>query len=197
MNHAKGAGASGDEAQGREVAETPEVPEVLQTERLRLRWFHPSDAPWILALLNSPGWLSQIGDRGVHDLARAAEWIDERLIGNYHRQGHGFWAVEERGTGTPVGMCGLVHRPGLPDVDLGYAFLPQAWGRGLAREAARACLAHGHQVLGLRRILAITLPGNVASQAVLAAIGMQPAGEVCLPGDSRVQRLFESLHPGR
>lgn len=191
MNHAP-AGAPPSE-----VPEAHPVREVLSTGRLRLRWFQPSDAPWVLALLNSPGWLNHIGDRGVHDLARAAEWIDERLIGNYHRQGHGFWAVAERSTGAPVGMCGLVHRPGLPDVDLGYAFLPEAWGRGLAREAARACLTHGHEVLGLRRILAITRPGNAASLAVLAAIGMQPAGEVCLPGETRVQRLFESLHPGR
>ena len=169
--------------------------EVLHTERLRLRCFTQADAPWVLRLLNSPGWLTQIGDRGVRDLAQAVEWIDERLIGNYHRQGHGFWAVQARSDGQPLGMCGLVHRPGLPEVDLGYAFLPEAWGQGLAREAARACLVHGHQVLGLRRILAITRPTNTASLAVLAAIGMQPAGEVCLPGDTRVQRVFESLHP--
>ena len=165
---------------------------VLCTPRLQLRLFTVEDAPWILRLLNSPGWLSQIGDRGIATLPQAGDWIDQRLIGNYHRQGHGFWAVERRSDGLPLGMCGLVHRPGLPEVDLGYALLPEAWGQGHAREAAAACLDHGHQVLALPRILAITRPGNRPSIDVLLAIGMQAAGEVTLPGDTQVQRLFVS-----
>ena len=123
------------------------------------------------------------------------DWIEQRLIGNYHRQGHGFWAAECLDSGQPIGMSGLVHRPGLPAVDVGYALLPAWWGRGLAREAAGACLAHGHEVLGLPRILAITARHNQASMRVLAAIGMRDEGDWLMPGETEACRLFASGAP--
>ena len=169
--------------------------EILRTQRLRLRLFKPADAPWLLALLNSPGWLENIGDRGVRTEAQAVDWIEQRLIGNYYRQGHGFWAAECLDSGQPIGMSGLVHRPGLPQVDVGYALLPAWWGRGLAREAAGACLAHGHEVLGLPRILAITARHNQASMRVLTAIGMRDEGDWLMPGETEACRLFASGAP--
>ena len=83
---------------------------VLQTDRLRLRWFTLADAAFLLDLLNQPSWLAHIGDRGVRTLAEAEAWINDRLIANYHAQGFGFWAVERRADGVLVGMCGLIKR---------------------------------------------------------------------------------------
>lgn len=169
--------------------------EILRTSRLRLRHFVVDDAPWVLTLLNTPGWITHIGDRGVRTADQAVEWVENRLIGNYQRQGHGFWAVERLADGAVLGMCGLVHRPGLPQVDVGYALLPEFWGQGYAQEAASACLAHGHQVLRLPRILAITAPGNAASARVLAAIGMRDEGLWQMPGEPAPCRLFASGAP--
>lgn len=163
---------------------------VLETERLRLRWFATTDAAFILALLNEPSWIANIGERNVHSLAEAEAWIGERLIGGYHRQGFGFWAVERLSDGELVGMAGLVKRDSLPEVDVGYAFLPAFWGQGYAREAAAACLHHAHTVIGLRRVLAITGPDNKASARVLEAIGMRYLETRVLDGETRQTALF-------
>lgn len=163
---------------------------VLYTERLELRWFSSDDAAFVLQLLNEPSWLQHIGDRQVRTLDQAQDWLQTRLVSGYWRQGMGFWGVCLRGQPQAVGLCGLIHRDTLPDVDVGYAFLPAFWGQGYAQEAARACLAYGHRVLGLQRILAITGPDNQASQNVLRRLGMQLEQRCTLPGETRETLVF-------
>src|SRR5690349_13660700 len=114
---------------------------VLQTPRLVLRWFREADAPMVVELLNGADWLRFIGDRGVRTRDHAVAFVTGRLVPSYWTQGFGLWAMELRATHECVGMCGLVQREFLPDPDLGYALLPAHRGRGLAREAAAACLA--------------------------------------------------------
>jgi len=163
---------------------------VLETERLRLRWYAEADAPFILKLLNEPSWIANIGQRNVQTLDDARTWIRERLIGNYERQGFGFWAVERREDSALIGMCGLVKRDTLPHVDIGYAFLPAFWGHGYAREAAAACLDYARNTLGLRRVLAITGPDNASSARVLEAIGLTYEDTRVLEGEERLTRVF-------
>ena len=69
-------------------------------------------------------------------------------------------------------MCGLLKRDILPDVDVGYAFLPQFWGQGFAYEAAAATLRHGAQKFGLTRVVAVVSEGNAGSIRVLEKLGM-------------------------
>jgi RimJ/RimL family protein N-acetyltransferase len=92
--------------------------------------------------------------------------------------------VQHRVTGNPMGMCGLIRRDTLPEVDLGYAFVPEFWGLGYAREAAQACLAWGRDILQLRGLLAIVSPGNAASIRLLEALAFRCTGAMSLgPGD--------------
>lgn len=163
---------------------------VVETERLQLRQFDTGDAGFILDLLNDPGWLRHIGDRGVRSLDDARQWIESRLIDGYQRQGFGFWAVHRRGETGLLGLCGLIKRDTLPEVDVGYAFLPQHRGQGYAREATRACLLHGHQACGLRRILAITSPENIPSQRVLDAVGMKLVDRRVLTGEAHATWVY-------
>jgi len=163
---------------------------ILQTERLALRWFTEHDADFILALLNDAGWLQHIGDRGVRTADDARAWIATRLVDGYWRQGFGFWAVERRATGELLGLCGLIHRDTLPEVDVGYAFMPAHRGHGYAREATAACLDYARDALGLRRVLAITSPANRASQRVLEAAGMQLQERRALPGETRETLVY-------
>lgn len=166
---------------------------VLSTARLRLRLFTPEDASFVVALLNSPGWLRYIGDRHVHTDAEASDWLALRIISHYAARGYGFWAVEPLQGGACMGLCGLIWRNGLDAPDLGYALLPAHEGQGYAREAAAACLRHGHSVLKMQRILAITDPHNERSARVLLDVGMQETGTVRLPGGTEDLRLFASL----
>ncbi len=165
---------------------------ILQTPRLRLRWFAPDDADFIRRMLNDPGWLANIGDRGVRTRKQAAYWIQSRLVATYGRLGFGFWAVDRSCDGETIGMCGLILRDTLPEVDVGYALMPRFRGHGYAREAAAACLRYGHEVLGLAEIWGITNPDNAASGAVLRQIGLRDDGVRRLPGDEREARVFRA-----
>lgn len=155
---------------------------ILETERLMLREAELSDARFMLELLNSPGFLENIGDRGVRDEAGAAAFIESRLRASYREHGFGLWIVVQKAGRKPVGLAGLVRRDGLDMPDVGYAFIPAAWGQGYAQEAAAAVLAQARTAFGLPRLAAITKPDNYASMAVLKKIGFTQHGLIQLPG---------------
>jgi RimJ/RimL family protein N-acetyltransferase len=165
---------------------------ILQTPRLRLRWFTQGDAVFMRRLLNDPGWIANIGDRGVHTRKQAAHWIQSRHVATYGRLGFGFWAVERLADNALIGMCGLIQRDTLPEVDLGYALLPRFRGQGYAREAAAACLRYAHEVLGLAEVWGITSPDNSGSAAVLQQIGLRDDGIRRLAGDERETWVFRA-----
>jgi [ribosomal protein S5]-alanine N-acetyltransferase len=144
---------------------------ILETPRLTMREATADDAAFILDLLNAPGFIQGIGDRGVRTLDQARDYIETRMVGSYRDHGFGMWVVTAKGEGEPAGLCGLVRRDVLPHVDLGYAFLERWWGRGYAQEAAAAVLAHAHAVLGLTTVAAIVNPDNAASRRVLEKTG--------------------------
>jgi RimJ/RimL family protein N-acetyltransferase len=145
---------------------------VLKTGRLGLRQLGLSDDGFILELLNEGAFLRFIGDKGVRTLDAAREYILKGPIDSYLRHGFGLYAVCLR-DGTPIGICGLVKREGLADVDVGFAFLSRHCSKGYAVESAAAVLAHARQVLRLQRIVAITTPENRGSIAVLERIGLR------------------------
>ena len=155
---------------------------VLETDRLVLREVTEADAPFMLELLNSRGFIEGIADRGVRTLDDASAYIAERVVASYRDHGFGMWAVTPRGEAAPVGLAGLVRRDVLPHVDVGYAFLERAWGRGYAQEAAAAVLTYARGTLGLPTIVAITNPDNHASQNVLRKIGLRFVETIDLPG---------------
>ena len=130
-----------------------------------------------------PSWLENIGDRGIRTEADALAFIRDTLTPHHAEHGFGFWVVERKEDGVAVGMCGLISRPELDGPDLGYAFLPQFWGQGYAREAARATAAWARDELGLDRLFAIVTPGNAPSVRVLEAVGMHYVETQTLPGD--------------
>jgi RimJ/RimL family protein N-acetyltransferase/protein tyrosine phosphatase (PTP) superfamily phosphohydrolase (DUF442 family) len=151
-----------------------------ETDRLRLRRLDEADAPFILRLVNEPSWLRFIGDRGVRSLDDARQYIiggPQRLYATY---GFGLFLVERREDGTPLGLCGLIKRDTLPDVDIGFAFLPEFWCQGYAREAAAATLRYARERHRLPRVVAITSLDNMASGRVLETIGMRYEGNLQL-----------------
>lgn len=131
-----------------------------------------ADAPFILRLVNEPSWIRFIGDKGVRNLEDARRYLREGPLDMYARCGFGLYLVTRKGDGTALGMCGLIKRDALPDVDIGFAFVPESWGNGYAVEAASRVLAHGRDDFGLRRIVAITSLDNTASIRVLERVGM-------------------------
>jgi RimJ/RimL family protein N-acetyltransferase len=105
-------------------------------------------------------------------------------------RGFSTWLVERRGDGAPLGICGLIKRDSLPEVDIGYAFRPAHWGQGYALEAAAAVLAHARDTLGLPALLGITAPANVASIALLSKIGLRFKRRLVLPPRHSPSNLY-------
>ena len=145
---------------------------VLQTERLNLRRMSLDDAEFIVELLNDSSFLRFIGDKGVRTTEDARQYMLTGPMDSYERHGFGLWLVELKGSRTPIGICGLLKRDTLSDVDIGFALLPQYRSKGYAFESAAAVMSYGKNVLGLRRIVAITDEDNVGSIRVLERIGM-------------------------
>ena len=143
----------------------------LQTDRLQLRQLEQSDAGFILRLVNEPSWLRFIGDRNVHSVADAQTYLREGPQRMYEQFGFGLWLVERRADGVPMGMCGLIKRETLDDIDIGFALLPEFWRCGYAFEAAAATLRHARKALGLARVVAITSQDNDASGSLLEKLG--------------------------
>ena len=151
---------------------------ILETERLVVRHVTVDDAEFILGLLNEPSWLRFIGDKGVRTIEDARGYILNGPIESYGRFGFGLYMTQQKSDGACVGLCGLLKRDALPDVDIGFALLPAYRGKGYALEAAAAVMEHGRTAHGLRRIVAITNPDNERSIQLLAKLGMRQDGTV-------------------
>ena len=144
---------------------------VVETERLVLRELAESDDAFVLELVNEPDWIRFIGDKKVRTLEDARKYLREGPIASYRKNGFGLWAVETKGDRKTAGICGLIRRPELEDVDLGFAFLARARGQGYARESAAAVVDLARSKFGLERLLAITVPENARSIRVLEQVG--------------------------
>ncbi|MCR9288440.1 MAG: GNAT family N-acetyltransferase [Bacteroidetes bacterium] len=144
---------------------------IIETNRLIITEFQNKDAAFVLTLLNTPTWLKYIGDRGVKTLEDAEKYIDQKLIKSYQDFGYGMYLVQLKDE-TPIGMCGLVNRPTLEDVDIGFAMLPAYAGKGFGYESAKAVLDFSKTQLKIPRIVGITVPDNTDSIKLLEKIGL-------------------------
>ncbi|MDQ2920333.1 MAG: GNAT family N-acetyltransferase [Acidobacteriota bacterium] len=165
---------------------------VIETERLALRKLSADDAEFILELLNQPSFVKNIGDKGVRTRADAVRYIQNGPVASYERFGFGLYLVELKGSGGPIGICGLLKRESLQDVDVGFAFLPKFWSKGYAVESASAVMKHGRNVLGIGRIVAITAPDNSGSIKVLEKIGLKFERMIRLSDRESEIKLFVS-----
>jgi RimJ/RimL family protein N-acetyltransferase len=162
---------------------------VIQTPRVDLRELDLDDAGYILELLNEPGFVRFIGDKGVRTLSDARDYLLQGPMDSYARNGFGLYAACLH-DGTPIGMCGLVKREGLDDPDIGFAFLSHYWSKGYAVESAGAVLAYAVEALRLKRVVAITSSDNWASIAVLEKIGFKFERMIRLVDHSPELKLF-------
>jgi RimJ/RimL family protein N-acetyltransferase len=173
---------------------------VLETARLSLRRLSAEDAGFIAKLLNDPSFLRSIGDRGVRTTAHARQYIKDGPVAMYRRFGFGLFLVELKDGRVPIGICGLLKRDALEDVDVGFAFLPQYWRRGYALESASAVLEYGRRTHHLTRVAAITSPDNEASISLLDKLGFRFERTVRLPDDGAELRLYatgDARKPGQ
>lgn len=162
----------------------------IETERLILRPLTEGDAGFIFELVNDPSFIQNIGDRNVRTLEDAKRYITNGPVASYARNGFGLYLVELKDTGQPIGMCGLIRRNMLNDVDIGYAYLPRYWSKGYAIEAALAMKQYAREVIGLKRMVAVVDPQNTGSIRLLEKLGMTFDRMVKLAEDDIELKLF-------
>lgn len=165
----------------------------IETPRLFLREFLVEDAPLIYELNRDPA-VTRFTLDPMSSLQQAEEVLQTVIIPQYRDNGFGRWAVYRKDTQAFIGWCGLKRRPELDEIDLGYRFNQQSWGKGFATESAAAVLKAGFDDFNIERIVGRALPGNSASIRVLEKIGMQQIEDQVI--ENLLHKTFEAWRHG-
>ena len=155
-----------------------------QTKRLTIRPITIEDASFILELMNSPKWIRFIGDRNVHSVSEAEVYIKEKAFPQLEKHGYTNNVIVRKTDNEKLGTCGLYHREGNEDPDIGFAFLPEYEGKGYAFEAASQLMQLGKKDYGLNELSAYTLQENSASRKLLERLGFKLKGTGKLPNNN-------------
>ena len=161
--------------------------ESFSTSRLLAERLRPAHRADLRRMDQDERFMAHLG--GVRDEAGTERYLNWNLA-HWLEHGFGLWMLRERETGVMIGRAVLRHLEveGVDEVETGYGFLPEFWGRGLATEITRSCLGIGHDQLGLASIVAVTVPANTASQRVLRKAGLEYEREIVHNG--QVHLLF-------
>ena len=143
----------------------------IKTERLLLRPFTMDDLDAFFALRADADVMRYISSPTPTTLEGTRERLSQ-VIEQYGELGFGFFAVVRQSDERLVGWCGLAPIDSVPEIEIGYGFAPDCWGRGYATEAARAIIKFGFEDLGLTRIVAVAFPENTGSTNVMKKLGM-------------------------
>jgi RimJ/RimL family protein N-acetyltransferase len=164
---------------------------IIETERLFLREMSAeTDAEFVVELINEPAWIQNIGDRGIRTVEEAQNYISNSFVKSYEQNNFGLWLVGLKETGEAIGICGLIKRDTLEDVDIGFAFLQKFWSKGYAVESAEAVMDLARDKFELKRIVAITIPSNQGSINVLEKIGLRFEKMIKMTTDAEELMLF-------
>ena len=162
----------------------------ITTPRLILRQFEISDAAAVLRLNSDSQVTKYTGDKNrVTTIEQAADVIKTVWQHGYQQDGYARLAVIDRQSGQLIGFCGLKYLAEYQMADIGYRFLPQFWGKGLATEGAQAMMEYGFKVLKLDKIMAMAMTDNISSTKVLQKIGLKAKGQI-IDSDLAIE-LFE------
>ena len=153
----------------------------LQTDRLILRMFKNDDIDAYSAICADPEVTRYLGDGKT--LSRTDAWRQmAAILGTWQLRGYGTWAVEEKASGQLIGRVGFIHPDGWPGIEIGWVLARTHWGRGLATEAAKTCLAHGFSAFGFTHVISLIHPENRRSIAVAERLGEVKEGSTELFG---------------
>ncbi|MCA0152887.1 GNAT family N-acetyltransferase [Winogradskyella vincentii] len=162
----------------------------FNTQRLIVRPITIEDAPFVLELMNTPKWIKFIGDRNVHSVEEAEGYIKEKALPQLKTHGHTNNVVIRKKDGTKMGTCGIYHREGTDEVDIGFAFLPPYEGKGYAYEASSELMKFAKNQLKLNTIQAYTLEENTASRKLLERLGLELIGTGYLPNNNEELLMY-------
>ncbi len=163
----------------------------FETERLVLKPTSTDDAAFIFELMNTPQWITNIGDRNIRSVKDARFYILAKMIPQYQKLGFSNNTVIRKSDNVKIGSCGLYKRDDLDSVDLGFAFLPEFHKKGYAYEAAKKLVEVAFTQHNLTKLKAITIKENTNSQNLLLKLGFTHVGFFKVPNEVEDLLLFE------
>jgi RimJ/RimL family protein N-acetyltransferase len=168
-----------------------ENPKLYESERLVLSPTSIEDAAFVLELLNSPKWIQNIGDRNVHSLEDAKDYIRTKMLPQVQTLGFGNYTLIRKTDGAKIGSAGLYSRDGIDGVDIGFAMFSQFEGKGYAFEASSKLMELAKGEFQLSKVSGITLETNKASQRLLEKLGLKFSKMIQIPNDHEELMLYE------
>ena len=149
----------------------------FSTARLLAERLTTSHLPDLLQMDQNELFMAHLG--GVRDEAGTRAYFDMN-VAHWEAHGFGLWMLRDGQGGAVMGRAVLRHLDvdGADEIEVGYGFLPEFWGRGLATEVARTCVGIGLERVELSSVVAITLPTNVASRRVMEKTGLTYEREI-------------------
>lgn len=149
----------------------------MRTERTVLRAWRPSDLDAFAAVNADPAVMEHF----PAPLGRVeSDELADRVAAGLHERGWGLWAMEVPGRFEFAGFVGL-NQPGFempvdlaetPPLEIGWRLRREAWGQGLASEAALEVLRFAFGELGRQEVVSFTTPGNDRSRRVMEKLGL-------------------------
>ena len=144
----------------------------MQTARLLLRRFTLDDAEAYMPLVSDPAVLRYTGEEPQQSIEAVRQILQTRPLRDYLKYGYGRMACIEKSTGRLVGFCGLKYLEDLNEVDIGYRFMPDTWGKGYATESASAVMNQCRKEGKIKRVIGLVEPENLGSVNVLKKLGL-------------------------
>ena len=149
---------------------------VLETERLRLRWFREDDFADFCDICAEPEVMHFLGD-GKPMMPMEVWRQMATLMGHWYFRGYGIWAVEEKQSGRLVGRIGFMNPAGWPGFELGWTLGRESWGKGYATEGAQRALEYAFTEMNRDHVISLIAPANVNSIKVAERLGEKVEGE--------------------
>lgn len=170
---------------------------VCETDRLIIRQMALTDVDFIIRIFNDKTFIKYVSDKNIRTQDEAEDYLLKGPIKSYKTYGFGLNLIVNKSEGVPIGICGLLKREELEYPDLGYAQLPEFFGKGYISEAAEAVLNKEMDRHSLHTVLAIALQDNLKSHKVLEKLGFSLKGLIEYNGSDnnlyeyRYRRAFE------
>ena len=154
----------------------------FETDRVLMRPFTLDDAAGLNRVNSTPEVMKYIGPV-EDDVEKTRQYLLKGPLADYQKHGFGRHACIDKHTRELIGFCGLKYVSDFEDVDIGYRFLPQYWGKGLATETSEVLMDYAKRDLDLTRIIGMALPDNTGSRRVLEKLGLTYEKDVEYLGD--------------
>ncbi len=145
---------------------------LFETNRLILRHWEKEDAEQLFEICGNADVMAYVGDgKPFENMERTEKFLD--WVQKYQKE-NGFcrWAVIEKDSEKIVGSCGFARLEN-GEIDFGYLFAKDTWGKSYATEAGLKCVKYGLNKLKFAKIVAMVDVENMPSKRVLEKIGFK------------------------